>query len=140
MNAFIDPPLPMCVVFGAGALQHLARAIDRPGARCDGAHRTRAERRRCAAQGLFDLAAAQGGGHLDVCVLGAFQVAGKGDLWVMIEHAPKAGEPEIVPACSYPLTDLAALDITADGVRVVDHVEGLAFEALHAATGVPPMR
>jgi len=117
------------------------------------------------------------GGHLDVCVLGAFQVAGNGDLanwhtgapdaipavggamdlaigakktWVMMEHVTKAGEPKIVPACSYPLTglrcvsrvytDLAVLDITADGVRVVDHLEGLAFEALQAATGVPLLR
>jgi 3-oxoadipate CoA-transferase beta subunit len=62
----------------------------------------------------------------------------------------KAGEPKIVPACSYPLTglrcvsrvytDLAVLDISADGVRVVDHVDGLAFEALQAATGVPLLR
>jgi 3-oxoadipate CoA-transferase beta subunit len=117
------------------------------------------------------------GGHLDVCVLGAFQVAGNGDLanwhtgapdaipavggamdlaigakktWVMMEHVTKAGEPKIVPACSYPLTglrcvsrvytDLAVLDISADGVRVVDHVDGLAFEALQAATGVPLLR
>ena len=117
------------------------------------------------------------GGHLDVCVLGAFQVAGNGDLanwhtgapdaipavggamdlaigakktWVMMEHVTKAGEPKIVPACSYPLTglgcvsrvytDLAVLDIGADGVRVLDHVDGLAFEALQAATGVPLLR
>ena len=117
------------------------------------------------------------GGHLDVCVLGAFQVAGNGDLanwhtgapdaipavggamdlaigakktWVMMEHLTKAGEPKLVQACSYPLTglrcvsrvytDLAVLDITAHGVRVLDQVDGLSFLALQAATGVPLLR
>ena len=117
------------------------------------------------------------GGHLDVCVLGAFQVAGNGDLanwhtgapdaipavggamdlaigakktWVMMEHLTKAGEPKLVQACSYPLTglrcvsrvytDLAVLDITAHGVRVLDQVNGLSFLALQAATGVPLLR
>jgi 3-oxoadipate CoA-transferase, beta subunit len=114
------------------------------------------------------------GGHLDVCVLGAFQVSGRGDLanwhtgapdaipavggamdlaigarqtWVMMEHTTKSGEPKIVAECSYPLTgmacvsriytDLAVLEITPAGVRVVERVEGLAPDALQAATGVP---
>ena len=113
------------------------------------------------------------GGHLDICVLGAFQVSGKGDLanWhtgapdaipavggamdlavgakktlVMMEHCTKSGEPKIVPECSYPLTaaacvrriytDLAVLDITAQGVRVVERVVGLTLEDLQARTGV----
>ena len=117
------------------------------------------------------------GGHLDVCVLGAFQVAGNGDLanwhtgapdaipavggamdlaigarrtWVVMEHTTKAGEPKIVAQCSYPLTglacvrriytDLAVIDLTPDGARVLDMVEGLAFDALQACTGVPLMR
>jgi 3-oxoadipate CoA-transferase, beta subunit len=76
------------------------------------------------------------GGHVDVCVLGAFQVAGNGDLanwhtgepgaipavggamdlaigarqtWVMMEHVTKSGEPKLVAACSYPLTGLACV-------------------------------
>jgi len=76
------------------------------------------------------------GGHLDVCVLGAFQVAANGDLanwhtgapdaipavggamdlaigakqtWVMMEHRTKAGAPKLVPACSYPLTGLGCV-------------------------------
>ncbi len=114
------------------------------------------------------------GGHLDICVLGAFQVSGRGDLanWhtgapdaipavggamdlavgakktlVMMEHCTKSGEPKIVAECSYPLTaaacvrriytDLAVLDICPEGVRVVERVAGLGWEALQARTGVP---
>ena len=71
------------------------------------------------------------GGHLDIAVLGAFQVSAAGDLanwhtgekdaipavggamdlavgaknvWVMMEHLTKSGESKIVPKCSYPLT------------------------------------
>jgi 3-oxoadipate CoA-transferase beta subunit len=114
------------------------------------------------------------GGHLDICVLGAFQVSGQGDLanwhtgapdaipavggamdlaigakrtFVMMEHCTKAGEPKLVSACSYPLTgvrcvsriytELAVLDITPAGVQVLAMADGLSFEALQAATGVP---
>src|SRR3954447_24475085 len=71
------------------------------------------------------------GGHLDICVLGAFQVSSGGDLanwhtgapdaipavggamdlaigakqtWVMMEHVTREGEHKLVRACSYPLT------------------------------------
>jgi 3-oxoadipate CoA-transferase, beta subunit len=114
------------------------------------------------------------GGHLDICVLGAFQVAANGDLanwstgepgaipavggamdlaigakktWVIMEHTTKAGEPKVVPRCTYPITglgcvsrvytDLALLDITPGGVMVREMVEGLDFESLQACTGVP---
>lgn len=114
------------------------------------------------------------GGHLDVCVLGAFQVAGNGDLanwhtgapdaipavggamdlaigarrtWVMMEHTTKSGEPKIVAQCTYPITglacvsrvytDLAVIDLTREGARVVDIVEGLSLDALQERTGVP---
>ena len=117
------------------------------------------------------------GGHLDICVLGAFQVSGSGDLanwhtgapdaipavggamdlaigakqtFVMMEHCTKTGEPKIVPVCSYPLTgvrcvsriytDLAVLDVTPAGLRVVEMAEGLHFEELQAATAVPLTR
>ena len=76
------------------------------------------------------------GGHVDVCVLGAFQVSARGDLanwhtgavdaipavggamdlatgarktWIMLEHSTKTGEPKLVPECSYPLTGLACV-------------------------------
>jgi 3-oxoadipate CoA-transferase, beta subunit len=76
------------------------------------------------------------GGHLDICVLGAFQVSGTGDLanwstgeagaipavggamdlatgarqtWVMMDLLTKKGESKVVAACSYPLTGLACV-------------------------------
>ncbi|QQX87514.1 CoA transferase subunit B [Cupriavidus necator] len=114
------------------------------------------------------------GGHLDFCVLGAFQVSEKGDLanwhtgapgsipavggamdlaigakqvFVMMEHQTKQGESKIVPQCTYPLTgigcvtriytDLATIDVTADGLIARDLVEGLSFDELQRITGVP---
>lgn len=113
------------------------------------------------------------GGHLDCCVLGAFQVSKTGDLanwhtgapdaipavggamdlasgakevFVMMEHQTKQGESKIVEKCTYPLTgigcvtriytDLAVLDVTPEGLRVRDMVEGLTFDELEALTGV----
>ena len=76
------------------------------------------------------------GGHLDICVLGALQVAANGDLanwhtgaadaipavggamdlaigakatWVMMEHVTKGGAAKIVQRCAYPLTGLACV-------------------------------
>jgi 3-oxoadipate CoA-transferase beta subunit len=76
------------------------------------------------------------GGHLDLCVLGAFQVSAQGDLanWhtgapesipavggamdlatgakrtvVMMEHLTKNGESKLVPQCTYPLTGIACV-------------------------------
>jgi len=112
------------------------------------------------------------GGHIDICVLGAFQVSVTGDLanwhtgeadtipavggamdlavgarkvYVMMEHVTKKAEPKIVERCTYPLTaarcvsriytDLAVLDITPDGLSLVDIVDGLAFEEVERVTG-----
>jgi 3-oxoadipate CoA-transferase, beta subunit len=114
------------------------------------------------------------GGHLDLCVLGAFQVSRKGDLanwhtgapdaipavggamdlaigakrtFVMMEHLTKAGESKIVESCSYPLTgiacvsriytDLAVIDVTPAGLKVVEMVDGLEFEELERLTSMP---
>ena len=76
------------------------------------------------------------GGHLDVCVLGAFQVSVMGDLanwstgepgaipavggamdlavgakqtWVMMDLLTKKGESKIVAQCTYPLTAIACV-------------------------------
>jgi 3-oxoadipate CoA-transferase, beta subunit len=102
------------------------------------------------------------GGHLDICVLGGFQVSERGDLanwhtgaldaipavggamdlaigakrtFVMMEHCTKRGESKLVRSCTYPLTagacvarvytDLAVLDVTPQGFKVVDCVAGL---------------
>jgi 3-oxoadipate CoA-transferase beta subunit len=113
------------------------------------------------------------GGHLDLCVLGAFQVAGNGDLanwhtgapdaipavggamdlaigarntWVMMEHLTKGGESKLVERCSYPITglacvsrvitDLAVVDLTPQGARVTDIVEGMSFAELQKLTAI----
>jgi len=114
------------------------------------------------------------GGHLDICVLGAFQVSATGDLanwhtgapdaipavggamdlaigakktYVMMEHLTKSGESKIVARCSYPLTalacvsriytDLAVIDLTPQGLKVLDIVDGLSLAELQRLTGVP---
>jgi len=69
---------------------------------------------------------------------------------VMMEHLTKKGESKIVERCTYPLTgarcvdriytDLAVIDVKADGLYVLDMVEGLSFEELQRLTGVPLKR
>ena len=114
------------------------------------------------------------GGHLDCCVLGAFQVSVKGDLanwhtgakdaipavggamdlaigaksvFVMMDHQTKKGESKVVPKCTYPVTglrcvnriytDLAVIDVTPEGLRVIDIVDGLSLDELVRLSGVP---
>ncbi|MBC7203252.1 MAG: CoA transferase subunit B [Pusillimonas sp.] len=113
------------------------------------------------------------GGHLDVCVLGAFQVSATGDLanwstgapdaipavggamdlaigakktYVMTEMRTKKGEPKLVEKCSYPLTgigcvsriytDVAVIELGADGAKVIDIIDGMTFEQLQTLTDV----
>ena len=113
------------------------------------------------------------GGHLDFCVLGAFQVSVTGDLanwhtggdaipavggamdlaigakktFVMMEHLTKSGQSKLVAACTYPLTgiacvsriytDLAVIDVTPAGLKVVETFNGLGFDELQQLSGVP---
>jgi len=87
------------------------------------------------------------GGHLDVCVLGAFQVSARGDLanwhtgqpgdipavggamdlaigardvYVMMTLFTRQGESKLVPACSYPLTGLACVSRVYTDYAVFD--------------------
>jgi 3-oxoadipate CoA-transferase beta subunit len=87
------------------------------------------------------------GGHLDVCVLGAFQVAGNGDLanwhtgapdaipavggamdlaigakqvFVMMTLFDKQGRPKLVPTCTYPLTGVGCVSRVYTDVAVFD--------------------
>jgi len=87
------------------------------------------------------------GGHLDICVMGAFQVSGEGDLanwstgaldavpavggamdlaigakrvFVMMDHVTKAGEPKIVAQCTYPLTGSRCVNRIYTDLAVLD--------------------
>ncbi|MFO0872519.1 MAG: 3-oxoacid CoA-transferase subunit B [Phycisphaerales bacterium] len=114
------------------------------------------------------------GGHLDLSVLGALQVAHNGDLanwstgasdaipavggamdlvagvkrvWVITQHTTKEGEPKLVDACTYPLTgravvnriysDLAVIDVTAEGFRLVEFAPGVDLAHVTERTGAP---
>lgn len=113
------------------------------------------------------------GGHLDICVLGAFQVAENGDLanwstgeagaipavggamdlaigakqtWVMMDLLTKKGESKIVKQCSYPLTgigcvkriytDVATIEVTDQGLKLIDTVAGLDKAELEQMIGL----
>lgn len=73
-------------------------------------------------------------------------VAGVQRIVVLMEHCTRQGEPKILPECLLPLTgkgvvdriitDLAVMDITPEGLRLVQLADGVDFDTLQAATGV----
>jgi 3-oxoadipate CoA-transferase, beta subunit len=112
------------------------------------------------------------GHHIDLCVLGAMQVAENGDLanwstgapgaipavggamdlvagvetiYVLTQHCTRTGEPKLIESCTYPLTgpgvvnriytDLAVIDVTAEGFEVFELAPGISFDYVQERTG-----
>lgn len=103
------------------------------------------------------------GGHIDLCVLGGFEVAENGDLanwatsendtapavggamdlgagakrlWVVMDHTTKDGRPKIVEKCGYPLTALSNVSRVYTNLAVLDVVQGLGFVVRDIADGI----
>jgi 3-oxoadipate CoA-transferase beta subunit len=102
------------------------------------------------------------GGHLDLSVLGALQVAQNGDLanwstgepgaipavggamdlvagvkhvYVITQHTTKAGDPKLVDACTYPLTGRAVVNRVYTDLAVID-VTPDGFRVAELAPGI----
>lgn len=102
------------------------------------------------------------GGHLDLCVLGAYEVAMNGDIanwatgendtapavggamdlaagakrvWVIMEHTTKSGGAKLVRECSYPLTAMRAVSRVYTSLGVFD-AAGDGFRVVEMAPGV----
>ncbi|MRR22228.1 3-oxoacid CoA-transferase, partial [bacterium] len=90
------------------------------------------------------------GGHIDICVLGAYQVSEEGDIanwstgdpndvpavggamdlvagvktiFVITQHCTKSGEPKIVRQCTYPLTGKKVVNRIYTNYAVIDVTE-----------------
>ncbi|NNH25922.1 CoA transferase subunit B [Acinetobacter terrestris] len=73
-------------------------------------------------------------------------VAGVQKVVVLMEHCAKDGTPKIVQQCALPLTgkgvvhriisDLGVLDITAEGIKLVELAKDISFEEIQKVTGV----
>ena len=102
------------------------------------------------------------GGHLDVCVLGALQVARSGDLanwstgtpgaipavggamdlvagvktvFVITQHTTRDGEAKLVESCTFPLTGLGVVDRIYTDLAVIDIVDE-GFQVVELSPGV----
>ncbi len=102
------------------------------------------------------------GGHLDVCVLGAMQVAANGDLanwstgapgaipavggamdlvagvktiFIITRHVTKTGDPKLVKTCTYPLTGKAVVSRVFTDLAVLD-ITSDGFSVVELAPGV----
>ena len=103
------------------------------------------------------------GGHIDLCVLGAIEVAANGDianwatsendsapavggamdlaagakrLWVVMEHTTKDGAPKLVERCSYPLTAMGAVQRVFTNLAVIDVIPGRGFVVREIVPGL----
>jgi 3-oxoacid CoA-transferase B subunit len=103
------------------------------------------------------------GGHIDLCVLGGFEVAENGDLanwatsendtapavggamdlaagarniWVIMDHTTKDGRPKLVERCGYPLTGLGCVTRVYTNLAVLDVVPGTGFVVREMAPGI----
>jgi 3-oxoadipate CoA-transferase beta subunit len=102
------------------------------------------------------------GGHLDLCILGAFEVAENGDianwatsaaeatpavggamdlavgakrLWVMTDHTTRDGKPKLVERCSYPLTAQGTVKRVYSNLAVIE-VTKKGFEVIDMVPGL----
>ena len=102
------------------------------------------------------------GGHIDLCVLGALQVAANGDLanwstgapdaipavggamdlvagvktiYVVTQHCTKQGEPKLVEVCSYPLTGQGVVNRIYTDLAVID-ITPAGFQLVELSPGV----
>ena len=74
-------------------------------------------------------------------------IAGVKRIFVVTQHTTKTGEPKLVESCTFPLTgvgvvdriytDLAVVDVTLDGFRLVELAPGWTHEEVAARTGAP---
>jgi len=80
------------------------------------------------------------GGAMDLC-------AGVKSVFVITQHCTKTGDPKLVDACTYPLTglgvinriytDLAVIDVTPEGFKLVELSPGVDFDYVQERTGAP---
>ena len=74
-------------------------------------------------------------------------VAGVKSIYVITQHCTKNGDPKLVPSCTYPLTgcgvvdriytDLAVIEVTPEGFRLIELTPGIDFAYVQERTGAP---